>query len=255
MLVWPTDEVMSKEWGSSSSSRIGENAFDAAVRLVMEEVDEYFGKVAIDGLFITSFCREGDLLSQWRGYGGRGGYSLEFSPNRLGKFSFGTKKQYEASIHRVLYNRDKQDELIGILFGLVSRVTRFTESSDGTLDSQEVRDQLKIIGHKVVMGLNATSTRLKHPAFEQEHEIRVSTQLRLDGETKDANDVCFRVSDGINIPTVKLPIGPDTLELVGVCCGPTLPKVKAKRSVELMLKRYGYPATVEVKESAMPLAW
>jgi hypothetical protein len=30
--------------------------------------------------FIVSFCEDGDLLSQWRAYGGMSGFSLAFSP-------------------------------------------------------------------------------------------------------------------------------------------------------------------------------
>ena len=33
-------------------------------------------------LFVTCFCSNGDLLSQWRAYAGSGGYAVGFTPPR-----------------------------------------------------------------------------------------------------------------------------------------------------------------------------
>jgi hypothetical protein len=34
-------------------------------------------------IFVVSFCPDGDLLSQWRGYGQSGGYAIGFDANIL----------------------------------------------------------------------------------------------------------------------------------------------------------------------------
>jgi len=76
---------------------------------VQRHIDEKLLNVRI---FSVSFCTNGDLLSQWRGYGDAGGgYALGFEP----RFLFGRPKAERPplrSLLRVIYNREHQERLV-----------------------------------------------------------------------------------------------------------------------------------------------
>jgi len=64
-------------------------------------------------VFVTSFCRHGDLLGQWRGYGDFGnGYALGFSVNELRPHI-----QY-GSLVEVVYGRDELQESLKDAFSI-----------------------------------------------------------------------------------------------------------------------------------------
>jgi hypothetical protein len=59
--------------------------------------------------FIVSFCEDGDLLSQWRAYGGTSGFSLAFS--RLcqhDNVKLVCKDGFRTMVKRVIYDPERQ---------------------------------------------------------------------------------------------------------------------------------------------------
>jgi hypothetical protein len=56
-----------------------------------------------DSLFVTSFCEEPDLLSQWRGYG-NGGFAIGFEAERLAELE---DRAGELSLVRVEYGHEQ----------------------------------------------------------------------------------------------------------------------------------------------------
>ena len=76
---------------------------DALLKLYETEDDKY----------ICCFCEDGDLLSQWRGYGAvGGGYSLGFLASRLGLTAYRTLESPEPVLRRVVYNGKQQRRII-----------------------------------------------------------------------------------------------------------------------------------------------
>jgi hypothetical protein len=67
----------------------------------------------LGSVFISCFCEEGDLLSQWRTYGarGHGGYAIGLSatPESLGRLN------PRFSLHRVTYDQTQMERLIDFL--------------------------------------------------------------------------------------------------------------------------------------------
>lgn len=124
---------------------------------------EFTGVGYEDGLshtaYVTSFCQEGDLLSQWRGYGANGGgYSIEFRTNalialnipwgRAGDDAMGYVS--ESSLHKVIYGLD--DDLL-----------------------EETAESIVNPGSFSSAMTNAVTAlaRFKNPAFKEEDEWRL----------------------------------------------------------------------------------
>jgi len=89
---------------------------------------------AIVNTYVVSFCRNGDLLSQWRGYAHPGGYSLGFDPAVLN----GLTGQH-VMLAPVVYDRAEQESRIGDL------IRRWSEVFEGA-DPKEFNEQVIRLG-------------------------------------------------------------------------------------------------------------
>src|SRR5260370_5363861 len=59
--------------------------------------------------FIVSFCEDGDLLSQWRAYGGMSGFSLAFSPLvEHDKVQLACRSGFRTMVKRVIFDTCQQ---------------------------------------------------------------------------------------------------------------------------------------------------
>jgi len=119
--VWATDArflndstelVYAEEVISSVLSADWDHYRGEAVRTLLSR-----GQHALDGAdpFVTGvhvvcFCEQGDLLSQWRGYGGQGGYALGFIGPLLTYMS-----PQPVALRKVIYDRSEQEALIANL--------------------------------------------------------------------------------------------------------------------------------------------
>lgn len=93
-------------------------------RLVARHIDDYIEradeplKVALSifqgapleqfwDIYVTCFCTEGNLLSQWRSYGKSGGYALAFRGLELRSCQLP-----ERHLRRVIYDNSEQDRWV-----------------------------------------------------------------------------------------------------------------------------------------------
>jgi len=84
------------------------------------------------GVYVACFCREGDLLSQWRGYGGDHGYSVEFPANAIeGAIEAMPRPVYPAAsgLFRVRYGLEAAESLAETAGEVVARATQKGSSS------------------------------------------------------------------------------------------------------------------------------
>jgi len=122
-------------------------------------------------MFITCFCENGDLLSQWRGYGADQGYSLGFDTARLQALDFG--------------------EITPVQYGIPNSSEYF---------AQELKRAHGISAHPGMAEYFASEqllsrlARVKHPSFAEEHEWRILKQIPLHGLKESDNTVKFRAS-------------------------------------------------------------
>jgi Protein of unknown function (DUF2971) len=200
---------------------------------------------AID-FYVTCFCQPlneeavNDRLGQWRGYG-----------SSLGRFciSFDVEALYDQDKARILdhhagpvvYDQDRQkkkieraiNEAISTLLG-------------GRVSNREFREAIADI---LVQKLLKEACFFKHYGFQEENEWRIVHFAR------DASSLHFQPAAGLLTPYVHMVAAlgdPPALPITEITAGPTRIGALAKKSIELLLKRYSYSG-VEVRGSTIPV--
>ncbi|MBB2943218.1 hypothetical protein FB565_002931 [Actinoplanes lutulentus] len=143
-------------------------------RMTMFTAVEYYAT------FVSCFCDNGDLLSQWRGYGAGGGVAIGFNRKTLRK---ARHSGGSTQLVRVRYGKSAIKRMIdGILpeFGALA-----TEDSQGDEDddasnpyARATADGYFATAHQLFPAL----ARIKDAAFSEEREWRLLTVARTKGE-------------------------------------------------------------------------
>jgi hypothetical protein len=111
--------------------------------------------------YVSCFCTEGDLLSQWRGYGARGGgIAIGFDPLRLKNHC-----QINGITNPFPMIYDKEEQRRPVL-NLMSRACAIAARYD--LKANEWPD----FGEEFIFGLTTYMPQMKNPAFREESEWR-----------------------------------------------------------------------------------
>jgi hypothetical protein len=196
---------------------------------------ERFETIAV---FAVCFCQDGDLLSMWRAYAPRTGYSIGFEPSSLNA----VEMIYEPAAQR---------------HAIIELIQRFHANVDVDFAGISA-NPLRREGAELEL-LSAIATRLvriKHGAFSEEQEWRRPKFLSLRRDPIDK--IKFR--DGGNLgfrPYLEL----DWSELAGsaaalpikeVFIGPTMHPALAERGLRLLLDQNGYKG-VQIRRSKIPL--
>lgn len=219
-------------------------------RAILSRARETFDLVAATDLYVLCFCEQGDLLSQWRGYGrGGDGYaigidaaSLVAKRESMGEFFFG----------KVEYDSDRQRQLLALVIEtLVSGVAPHVAAEPSATKAAALDECARLMRRVLWFAL----VTFKDPTFVSEQEWRVISILsHRESETRvklraagnrlaPYLDLDFKQSKAL--PEGKIPI-------VEVRHGPTLQPAMAKAGLKLLLRRYGYPDAV-VEGSQIPL--
>jgi len=173
-----------------------------------------------EGPFVTCFCSEGDLLSQWRGYSSGSGYAIGFSESALRVIA----KLLGGSLSAVIYGRpDPHDQS---LF-LASAMT-YGQS-----------------GARLIPGPGALAS-YKHPAFREEQEWRLVVPAERAPEAP-ALEVNFRSGMLGVTPYLEIPFGGDAI--VAVRVGPGGDQELRRRAVQRMLEQATISATTSTSEA------
>jgi hypothetical protein len=189
-------------------------------------------------VYVACFCENGDLLSQWRGYGAAGGgYSLGFAAEHVPKLAVTLSTPPEFIMRRVIYDATDQEALIR------EHVRAECESGRGGED----------FGRFFSESLNC----FKDAAYHEEREWRAIQFGRAGG--KDIRTSHFRVVNGRIIDYTKIDFRASEgtykgkLPICTVRYGPTLDPKRTERSLKILLGAHGYdPSLVEIKSSAVP---
>lgn len=187
------------------------------------------------------FCLDGDILGQWRGYGGPGGYSIGFDGHGVREAN---KANSRAFLSPIEYDPSEQDstlrESIGAHLSTLDPKTTLPETVAHIVDTS------------ILSGIVLSAAQFKDPAFREEREWRLITFEEMD--TKDSR-VKFRSSGQGIVPYIPISLANSSglLPIRSVTVGPGADRERRIRAVRALLSSSGYSLNdIEVISSNVP---
>lgn len=145
-------------------------------------------------VFLASFCEQGDVLEQWRGYTPQGGLALGFSTDEM---KTEADKQQLWLMNCLYYDHDK-----------LNRVHAFIDQTNKTIADPKTEDAA-LFSDYVCAELMMEIPRYKDQAFISEREWRLFVYDNvLDGKDR----VSFYVNDRGIVPYREFPFDPKMLK-------------------------------------------
>jgi Protein of unknown function (DUF2971) len=176
--------------------------------------------------YVSCFCEVPDLLSQWRGYGHSGGFTLNLAADKLIRPSSDPVMLRMTNLQKVIYDPRRQQEILSnIMMCCMEYFKRFLtfvcHEKKGNIVFRSYKHAASyrnlmpkfssLCAHRIMRPL----TLFKHPAFSEEKEWR----LVHSRQSTDLERVSFRPSKEWLIPYLSIPINlSESLE--SVTCGP-----------------------------------
>jgi hypothetical protein len=199
-------------------------------------------------LYVVSFSRDGDLLSQWRGYGDFGrGYSLGFDMAKLNPpLELGWMIE-------VLYDPGHLRSTLEDIFEIY---TEFLDSEGRLADFDDAAEWCSPV-------LNLLAQGFKHPSYQQEREVRLLFKRGRNPEQPDGDrawhglpisyrargsNIVSYLDTGLDHPTVDQKTH---LPLSRIIVGPGVSFAQNEGSIRGYLASQGYK-DVEITASAIP---
>lgn len=247
-LVYGREQIVSVL--AEAQSRHSTAAVNGFLKACEQRVKE--GGLEMD-VYAACFCKEGDLLSQWRAYGSMGdGYSLGLCAKSL---KIGMRQSFPYILRKVIYDIKKQKKL---LVESICNICNLLERACQLLDSepQLLKQILDEAEHNLDLELKGFLYCFKHPAFKEEQEWRIVHVCPPDGNNTELR---FRAVSGKIVPYMALPLADKIADaetkipLVDIKAGPVLSQVTAKKSLDHLLKFYRYEG-IEMNMSGVPLS-
>ncbi len=183
-------------------------------------------------VYVVSFTEEGDLLSQWRGYCPRGGFSIGFDFDHLSLIA----EMHDSDLLPCVYDPKIKKKIVEELLTFHNK--KYVEAGDGT--KQYNSDQLAhTITNEFIISLYAIAPMLKHESFREEKEWRiVSSKLRIQPEIK------FRASESKIIPYIEISLcqnDEEEVNIKSIYCGPDSNDQLSKNAVMQLLRKNRLP--------------
>lgn len=223
-----------------------ENSAELSFAEVLRRKKDFYD---LDILFIASFsaAAKGDSLGQWRGYAGlHSGYSLGFCSNDLKSINSETR------LIACCYDKTQQKNELKKLIDKYLSIAKEQIKSDSHDPSYDPRYDsfywfTRIASEHAVKELAPLCAKFKHLAFEEEKEWRLVV-----GPLPFNDDrICYRDSERVIIPYVKIDFSATGLPLKRIIVGPGPHKERNAQSLRQMLIRQGLQ-DVEVSLSEVP---
>jgi hypothetical protein len=167
---------------------------------------------------VASFCTDGDLLSQWRGYGSYGlAYSIGFDTNMFEEDANSEKFELTKCIY--YEEGDYVVEINKFVKGIVEEQIK----NNGDFEFGSFIE--KVIKKAVTMKLKC---------FEEENEWRI---VSIDAKAYTDAKFNFRTGKSMIIPYFDMPFRPSSIAriVIGPCQHPEL----TKRAIEGLTLKYG----------------
>jgi hypothetical protein len=223
--------------------------FSSPVQLMLlDRLEDVIGQRAMfPSVHSVSFSENGDLLSQWRAYGGDGGgYAIGFAALDLRPDFTGGVPAGGGVIHRVVYDQATQDQLLDDVIAEGCELTERIDQRGGNTE----RAATALVARLLSGSESGLFYCLKAEGWSEEAEWR--TVYALNDTVKPG--VEFRTVAGIPVPYLPLHDIRKRLPIREVAVGPSISQPIAETAVRTLLDRYGY-TDVDIRISALPLRW
>lgn len=207
---------------------------DVGLRERILQAIEDLNLTKLPNTYAACFCQRDDLLSQWRGYGGKEqGISITFKGSWLNDLA----RQNGGRLIEVIYDRERAAQ-------------RFKKLIDHELAGWEIEELLgeqprPAFTAKLIRKIADLAPRFKDDGFREENEWRIV--LQRDDESAPLR---FRVNEGVIVPYLSVR-APGPLPIEHVTVGPGKNQDLCIKSVHMFLQAHGY-TDVEVKPSKVP---
>jgi hypothetical protein len=186
-------------------------------------------------LYAICFCAGDDVLTQWRGYSPAGGCAIGVDFKELKH-----KAKDGFVLGKMLYDRDKQREIIKRIMGCVRRLRpRVLKAGEPGAEDLDVAVAFVLA---FMLCLFSSALQFKHPALSSEDEWRLFTPNKPDNTR-------FRARGNAIIPYIELPFEPSLITQIRR--SPGVWSRSAAYGVERLAKSLG--GHVVVDESDLPL--
>jgi hypothetical protein len=112
-------------------------------------------------IFVCSFSRQGNLLSQWRAYAPRDGVSIGFPVELIQLME---KHIPGIRLHEIVYDQMKHAETADKYVEIISQLVK--QSGEELFFRHSI--------FNILFGIQESATTMKHPGFSEEEEIRLT---------------------------------------------------------------------------------
>lgn len=172
--------------------------------------------------YAACFCKSNDLLSQWRGYGGRQqGVCITFHGESLRQ----SLKDYKIRAMEVIYDKERTKSRLKQQIDKVLN-EEFKELIGEKSDS-EIRDD-------IIRAVARLAPRFKDDGFAEEDEWRFVIQ-----RSGDLSGVSFRENSGSLVPFIVMKSS-EKLPIKEITVGPGNHQEMASNGIKMLLDKHGY---------------
>jgi hypothetical protein len=197
-------------------------------------------------IFIACFCKEDNLLSQWRGYAAKGGgYNLSFRFNSDTKFSHNLEDPTSSDeshiiLRKIIYDPNEQNKIISkYLSDIISGARKAHEhflNHGGVPNTWSSQAALEAVN--ILYDINIS---LKNPVFAEEQEWRL---IKIINPSRRQELLKFRTIEERLIPYLDTAIyeSIDKNLIFPICkirFGPLLDEINTKAVLALFLNNMG----------------
>ena len=175
---------LSKEPFDKIFSSLNNNRVKDALDGFINNFSEIFKK---SNLFLLSFCEDGDLLSQWRGYSQNDeGVSLGFDKKTLRELQY-------IYLKRIIYDENIQKEILMRLFNILDNIISHYEKN---------REIFIRYLNLWITEFTKILLTFKDKSFYEEKEWRII--YNYDEDNREDKEIKFRIRKNYLLPYVKV---------------------------------------------------
>ena len=206
-------------------------------------------------IFIACFCKEDNLLSQWRGYAAKGGgYNLGIlldSDTKISSDLNNLKDYKQVILRKIIYKQVEQDKIIELcITNLIRGMNNALSKWDTYIETYgpSIGAMIELSVHNLLIDLMLS---IKSHYFEEEQEWRLIRIIRWDEIPEKYK---FRENNNEFIPYLNTYIhmqdnDKHVFPLQKIRYGPMLDKLKTKKALDLFIKNSAtFPHNIGLKK-------